>query len=52
VAATQIGLELHLLTKATAAALIAAGMLSVLIFPMMALTLLRRREISSASSAE
>jgi Kef-type K+ transport system membrane component KefB len=49
VAASQIGLELGLITKATAAALIAAGLLSVLIFPIMALTLLRRREIKSAT---
>src|SRR6266852_4124821 len=42
VAATQIGLELGLITKATGAALIAAGLLSVLIFPIVALTLLRR----------
>ncbi len=40
VAASQIGLELGLITKATGAALIAAGLLSVLIFPIMALTLL------------
>ena len=52
VAASQIGLELGLITKATGAALIAAGLLSVLLFPIMALTLLRRSEISSASSAE
>ncbi len=42
VAATQIGLELGLITRATGAALIAAGLLSVLIFPIVALTLLRR----------
>src|SRR5258706_3498226 len=42
VAASQIGLELGLITKATSAALIAAGLLSVLIFPLIALTLLRR----------
>ena len=42
VAATQIGLSLGLVTKATGAALIAAGLLSVLIFPVLALTLLRR----------
>jgi Kef-type K+ transport system membrane component KefB len=52
VAASQIGLELGLLTKATGAALIAAGLLSVLIFPIMALTLLRRREIRSATVKE
>ncbi|GAC1312805.1 MAG: cation:proton antiporter [Ktedonobacteraceae bacterium] len=49
VAASQIGLELGLITKATGAALIAAGLLSVLIFPILALTLLRRRAIRSAT---
>ena len=44
VAASQIGLELGLITKATGAALIAAGLLSVLIFPLLALTFLRRAE--------
>src|SRR6266436_3854295 len=42
VAASQIAPELGLITKATSAALIAAGLLSVLIFPLLALTLLRR----------
>ncbi len=44
VAATQIGLELHLITTATGAALVAAGLLSVLIFPITALTLLRQKK--------
>ncbi len=48
VAASQIGMELGLITKASGAALIAAGLLSVLIFPIMALTLLRRSEPSPA----
>ncbi|GLV53400.1 sodium:proton antiporter [Dictyobacter sp. S3.2.2.5] len=43
VAASQIGLDLGLLTKANVAALIAAGVLSVIIFPIIALTLLRQR---------
>jgi Kef-type K+ transport system membrane component KefB len=43
VASTQIGLTLHLLTPATAAGLIAAGLLSVLIFPLASLTILRSR---------
>jgi Kef-type K+ transport system membrane component KefB len=48
VAASQIGLELGLITKATGAALIAAGLLSVLIFPLLALTILRHaREVST-----
>jgi Kef-type K+ transport system membrane component KefB len=52
VAASQIGLELGLITKATSAALIAAGLLSVLIFPLMALTLLGRSKPISAPSQE
>jgi Kef-type K+ transport system membrane component KefB len=52
VAATQIGLGLGLITKATSAALIAAGVLSVLIFPIIALTLLRRSEPSPATGGE
>ncbi len=42
VAATQIGMELGLLTPANGAALVAAGLLSVMIFPLAAVTLLRR----------
>ncbi len=49
VAASQIGMELGLITKATGAALIAAGLLSVLIFPIMALTTLRRSEKSEGT---
>jgi len=49
VAASQIGLELGLITKATGAALIAAGLLSVLIFPLLALTILRRSEVVSTA---
>jgi Kef-type K+ transport system membrane component KefB len=49
VAASQIGLELGLITKATGAALIAAGLLSVLIFPLLALTILRRAETVSTT---
>jgi hypothetical protein len=41
VAATQIGEELGKLDQATGAALVAAGLLSVLLFPMAALTFLR-----------
>jgi Kef-type K+ transport system membrane component KefB len=41
VAATAIGLELGLLDAAESAALIGAGLLSVLIFPVLGLTLLR-----------
>jgi Kef-type K+ transport system membrane component KefB len=52
VAASQIGLELGPITKATGAGLIAAGLLSILIFPIIALTLLRRRELGSAAVKE
>src|SRR6516165_9517868 len=52
VAASQIGLELGLITKATSAALIAAGLLSVLIFPLVAMTLLGRSKPISAPSQE
>jgi Kef-type K+ transport system membrane component KefB len=41
VASTTIGVELGLLTEASAAALVAAGLLSVLVFPLAALVLLR-----------
>jgi Kef-type K+ transport system membrane component KefB len=44
VVAGQIGIELGLISKATGAALIAAGLLSVLIFPAAALALLRKAE--------
>jgi Kef-type K+ transport system membrane component KefB len=47
VAATQMGRELGLLTKATSAALIAAGLFSVLIFPVLALALLRESQDGS-----
>jgi len=42
VAAAQIGLELGKLNEATAAALVGAGILSVLLFPLLAVVLLRR----------
>jgi Kef-type K+ transport system membrane component KefB len=48
VAASMIGIDLGLLDQATGAALIAAGLLSVLIFPLAALTILRRSETVSA----
>jgi hypothetical protein len=44
VAATAIGLELGLIDAAGSAALVGAGLLSVLIFPLLGLTLLRRAE--------
>src|SRR5204862_124877 len=42
VATTAVGLALHVVTPANAAALIAAGLLSVVIFPAVSLVLLRR----------
>jgi Kef-type K+ transport system membrane component KefB len=42
VAATAIGQDLHLLSAAEGAALIGAGLLSVLLFPIIGLTLLRQ----------
>jgi Kef-type K+ transport system membrane component KefB len=44
VVAGQIGVQLDLLRPAVYAALVAAGLLSVLLFPLMALTLLRTSE--------
>jgi len=44
VAGARIGVELGRVSQSTAAALIAAGMLSVLIFPPAALSLLQRRD--------
>lgn len=46
VASSMIGIELGLLDEATGAALVAAGLLSVLVFPLVALTLLRGDETS------
>ena len=42
VATTTIGVELGVLTKPDASAVVAAGLLSVVIFPMTAVMLLRR----------
>ncbi|HEX3325626.1 MAG TPA: cation:proton antiporter [Actinomycetota bacterium] len=44
VAATQIGIQLGTIDRVTGAALVAAGLLSVLIFPALALTLLARSD--------
>ena len=41
VAATTIGVEMGLMSTAESSALVAAGLLSVLLFPLMALTLLK-----------
>jgi Kef-type K+ transport system membrane component KefB len=45
VAATQIGLQLGVVTRASAAGLVAAGLLSVVISPTVALVLLRREQL-------
>jgi hypothetical protein len=50
VTATQIGVVLGKLSSVTAAALVCAGLLSVLIFPLLALGLLRRNEPGPATS--
>jgi Kef-type K+ transport system membrane component KefB len=50
VAASMIGIELGLVDEATGAALVAAGLLSVLLFPLLALTLLRRGEPALAAA--
>jgi Kef-type K+ transport system membrane component KefB len=52
VAATQIGLELGKLNEATAAALVGAGILSVLVFPLLAVVLLKREEPSMDLQAQ
>jgi len=41
ITAARIGLALHQITEATGAALVAAGLLSVLLFPLIAVTLLK-----------
>jgi hypothetical protein len=48
VATTDIGMELGILTPATGAALVVAGLLSVVLFPLGALTLLRSDKRASA----
>ena len=47
VAGTQIGLQLGVIGRAVGAALVSAGLLSVICFPLMALVLLRRGEAPS-----
>jgi Kef-type K+ transport system membrane component KefB len=51
VAATAIGTEIGVIDAANAAALIAAGLMSVVLFPAAALTLLRRDPASGAARA-
>ena len=50
VAATQIGLQLGVVTRASAAGLVAAGLLSVVISPALGLMLLRREQPEAAAS--
>jgi Kef-type K+ transport system membrane component KefB len=52
VAATQIGLQLGVVTRASAAGLVAAGLLSVVISPALGLALLRRGEPRAAREPE
>jgi Kef-type K+ transport system membrane component KefB len=52
VAAAMIGMELGVIDDATGAGLIAAGLLSVLVLPLLALTLLRRAEHEPVTSAD
>jgi Kef-type K+ transport system membrane component KefB len=52
VAAAQIGMDLGVLSEANGAALIAAGLLSVIIFPALGLTLLRRGDDAAAVPAD
>ena len=49
VVASQIGVQLDLIRPAASAALIAAGLLSVILFPLTALTLLQRTEQKTAA---
>jgi Kef-type K+ transport system membrane component KefB len=50
VAATQIGLQLGVVTRASAAGLVAAGLLSVVISPALGLMLLRREQPEAAAA--
>jgi Kef-type K+ transport system membrane component KefB len=50
VAATQIGLQLGVVSRASAAGLVAAGLLSVVIFPALGLVLLRRDDPETGAS--
>ncbi len=51
VTATQIGLQLGVVTRASAAGLVAAGLLSVVISPALALVLLRREQPDGRSKS-
>jgi Kef-type K+ transport system membrane component KefB len=51
VAATTIGVDMGLMGSAESSALIAAGLLSVMLFPLIGLTVLRRTEADTVSYA-
>jgi predicted Kef-type K+ transport protein len=52
VVAGQIGMQLGLISAANGAALVAAGLLSVLLFPLAALTILRRSAAPTPAAAQ
>ena len=52
VVGAQLGIELGLMSEATGAALIAAGLLSVIVFPLGALAVLRREEPGDVAAVE
>jgi Kef-type K+ transport system membrane component KefB len=51
VVAAQIGVELRLVSEATGAALVAAGLVSVLLFPLAALIILRAEPVGESAAA-
>jgi hypothetical protein len=51
VATAQIGIELHRISAVTGAAMVTAGLLSVLLFPLAALALLRTPSPGAAPTA-
>ncbi len=52
VAATQIGVQIGVVTRASAAGLVAAGLLSVILFPALGLVLLRREQPDTGQPGE
>jgi Kef-type K+ transport system membrane component KefB len=50
VAATQIGVQIGVVTKASAAGLVAAGLMSVVLFPALGLAMLRREQPAAERS--
>ena len=52
VAATQIGVQIGVVTRASAAGLVAAGLLSVILFPALGLVLLRREQPDTGQPRE